>query len=321
MWAFGSPSPKPPFNATGFRHPLPVYFLYVLTVLIWGSSWFAMLFQVGVVPVEQSIAYRFLLAGALMLVFCLATGRRLRFAARDHLYFALQGFSLFAINYLLFYYALPYLPSGLLAVCFSTILVMNIANGMMLFGNRSDRAVAIGAALGMAGIALLFWPEIATVDVGHGAAIGLALSLAATYFASLGNMVSVRHKATALPVISSNAWGMSYGGLFTLILATVVAPDFTFDPRLPYVGSLLFLSVLASVVAFTTYLTLVQRIGADRAAYSTVLFPVIALAMSTLYEGYEWTWPAAFGVLLVIAGNIVVLRRKKPIPAVQAARP
>jgi drug/metabolite transporter (DMT)-like permease len=278
-----------------------------------------MLFQVGVVPVEQSIAYRFLLAGILMLGFCLATNRRLRFGWRDHLCFALQGLTLFGINYLLFYYALPYLASGLLAVCFSTILVMNIGNAMLLFGQRSDAAVGIGAALGLAGLALLFWPALAGFELGHGALIGLGLSLAATYSASLGNMVSVRFKTRAVPVISSNAWGMSYGGLFTLAYAAAVAPDFAFDPRLPYVGSLLYLAILASIVAFTSYLTLVQRIGADRAAYATVLFPVIALALSTLYEGYEWTWPAAAGVLLVIAGNVIVLRRKRPVPSVQPA--
>ena len=298
---------------------MPAPLLYLVTVLIWGSSWFAMLFQVGVVPVEQSIAYRFLLAGALMLGFCLASGRRLRFSLRDHLFFAAQGISLFSINYLLFYYALPYLASGLLAVCFSTILVMNIGNGMLLFRQRSDRAVGIGAVLGLAGIALLFWPAFADFSFEHGALIGLALSLAATYSASLGNMVSVRHKVTAVPVISSNAWGMSYGGIFTLVYALIVAPDFTFDPSLPYIVSLLFLAVLASVVAFTTYLTLVQRIGADRAAYATVLFPVIALALSTFYEGYEWTWPAAAGVLLVFAGNVIVLRRPRPVATVPIA--
>ncbi len=294
-------------------------FLYLVTVLIWGSSWYAMRFQVGMVPVEQSIAYRFLLAGALMIGFCLLSGRRLRFGLRDHLFFAAQGVTLFAINYLLFYYALPYLASGLLAVCFSTILVMNIGNGMWLFRQRSDRAVGIGAVLGLAGLALLFWPAFANFDLGGGALLGLALSIAATYSASLGNMVSVRHKFAGVPVISSNAWGMSYGGIFTLIFALVVAPDFAFDARLPYIVSLLFLAVLASVVAFTTYLTLVQRIGADRAAYATVLFPVIALALSTLYEGYAWTWPAAAGVLLVIAGNVIVLRRPRPVATVQPA--
>ncbi|MEX2199951.1 MAG: DMT family transporter [Dongiaceae bacterium] len=299
---------------------MPTSLLYILTVLIWGSSWYAMLFQVGVVPVEQSIAYRFLFAGGLMLVFCLASGRRLKFPLRDHLAFAAQGLALFTVNYLLFYYALPFLASGLLAVCFSTILVMNIVNGMILFGHRSDRAVGIGAAFGLAGIALLFWPEIARFEAGRGALLGLGLSLAATFCASLGNMVSVRHKASAVPVISSTAWGMSYGGFFTLLFALVVAPDFTFDPRLPYVASLLFLSLLGSVVAFTSYLTLVQRIGADRAAYATVLFPVIALALSTLYEDYRWTWPAIVGVALVILGNVIVLRRPKPLPAIQPAQ-
>lgn len=295
------------------------YLLYIATVLIWGVSWFAMLFQVGVVPIEQSIAYRFLIAGSLMILFCLATGRRLRYPLRDHLFFAVQGLTLFTVNYLLFYYALPYLPSGLLAVCFSTILVMNIFNSMIIFRQRSDRSVAIGAAFGLVGLFLLFSPEMDGFTLGGGALVGLGLALAATYSASLGNMVTVRHKTVSIAVIPSNAWGMTYGGIFTFLYALVVAPDFTFDFRFPYVASLLFLSVLASVVAFTTYLSLIQRIGADRAAYTTILFPVIALAMSTHYEGYVWTWPAAIGVLLVAAGNVMVLRRPKPAPQPQLA--
>ncbi|MEX0809459.1 MAG: EamA family transporter [Dongiaceae bacterium] len=300
---------------------MPIPLIYFITVVIWGCSWYAMHFQVGVVPVEQSIAYRFLSAGVLLLLFCLATKRRLKFPARDHLAFAAQGILLFATNYLLFYYALPFLPTGILAVCFSTILVMNIFNGMLLFGHRSERAVGIGAVFGLVGIGLLFLPEFDRIEAGHGALIGLGLSLAATYAASLGNMVSVRHKASSVPVFSSTAWGMIYGGFATFVYALIVAPDFTFDPRAPYVLSMLYLSLLASVVAFTGYLTLVQRIGADRAAYATVLFPVIALALSTFFEGYHWTWPAVIGVLLVIVGNIVVLRRPRSLPAAGLVRP
>ncbi|MEX0809458.1 MAG: DMT family transporter [Dongiaceae bacterium] len=212
---------------------MPTSFLYIIAVLIGGVSWFPMLFQLGVVPVEQSIAYRFLLSGALMLFFCLATQRRLTFTLRDHATFAVQGLVLFTACFLLFFYALSYLASGLLAVCYSTILVMNIANGMIFFRHRSDRAVGIGAAFGLVGIALVFWPEIARFEAGNGALIGLALALAATYAASLGNMVSVYHKMANLPVIPTTAWAMTYGGLFTFLIALVVAPDFTFDPRLP----------------------------------------------------------------------------------------
>ncbi|MEX2296566.1 MAG: DMT family transporter, partial [Dongiaceae bacterium] len=278
---------------------MPTSFLYVVTVLIWGCSWYPMLFQLGVVPVEQSIAYRFPLSGGLMLLFCLASGRRLKFTARDHLTFAAQGLALFSACYLLFFYALPYLASGVLSVCFSTILVMNIVNGMIFFGHRSDRTVGIGAAFGLAGIALLFWPEIAGLEAGHGALIGLGLALAATYCASLGNMVSVHHKAASLPVTSSTAWAMSYGAVFTVIFALIVSPDFTFDARFPYVASLLFLALFATIITFTAYLALVQRIGADRTAYATVLAPVIALALSTLFEDYRWSWAEIAGVLLV----------------------
>ncbi|MDZ4738215.1 MAG: DMT family transporter [Rhodospirillaceae bacterium] len=299
---------------------MPTSFLYIVAVLIGGVSWFPILFQLGVVPVEQSIAYRFLLSGALMLLFCLATGRQLTFTARQHLSFAAQGIVLFTACFLLFFYALSYLASGLLSVIYSTILVMNIVNGMIFFGHRSDRAVGIGAALGLVGIALVFSPEIVRFEAGQGALIGLGLALGATYAASLGNMVSVYHKAADLPVISTTAWAMTYGGIFTFLIALVVAPDFTFDPRLPYVGSLLFLVLAVTVIAFTAYLALVQRIGADRTAYIPVIVPVMALGLSVLFEDYRWGWVEAVGVLLVIVGNVIVLKAPKPLPAMQPAQ-
>src|SRR5690606_15324476 len=196
-----------------FRGPssVPVSLLYALAVLIWGTSWFAIELQIGVVPPELSVAYRFVLAAGMLLLYCAATGRRLRFPLRDHLFMALQGLFLFSLNYMLFYAAAPYLASGLLAVCFSTIVVMNIANGALLFRHPVDPRVAAGAVLGLFGLGLVFWPEIAGFSFSGGAMLGLGLSVAATYSASLGNMVSVRHKQAHIPVVESNAIGMAYG--------------------------------------------------------------------------------------------------------------
>ena len=291
---------------------MPVTLLYTIVVAIWGSSWLGIKYQLGHVAPDLSIAYRFLLAAGILLAFCLATRRSLRFSRRDHLFFAAQGFTLFSLNYLLFYVAAGYVTSGLMAVAFSTITVMNIANGALLFGHRIDRRVAIGALAGIVGLALVYWPEIAGVELSHAALIGLGLSLAATYSASLGNMVSVRHKARAIPVIESNALGMSYGALFALGFALLRGAPLVFDPSWVYGLSLVYLALFASVFGFGAYLTLLQKIGADRAAYSSVLFPLVALGLSTLVEGYRWTPLAALGVALVLAGNLVVLRRPKP---------
>ncbi len=296
---------------------MPTSILYIVTVLIWGTSWYAMELQL-VLPGELAIAYRFLLAAAMLVAFCLATGRSLRFSRRDHRFMALQGFCLFGINYILFYWAAVYLVSGLLAVCFSTITVMNIANAALLYRQRVDPRVAIAAALGLVGIGLVFWPEFAKIDLSRAAAIGLGMSLVATYAASLGNMVTVRHSRARIPVIEANAIGMSYGALFTLLIVIAQGIPFDFVWTASYLGSLAYLALFASVIGFGSYLTLVQRIGADRAAYASVLFPIVALAVSTFLEGYRWSIPAVIGVALVLVGNLLVLIRR-PAPAVAAA--
>jgi drug/metabolite transporter (DMT)-like permease len=298
---------------------VPTSVLYLVTILIWGTSWYAMELQL-VLPGELAIAYRFLLAAALLVGYCLVTGRSLRVSRRDHLFMALQGFFLFCINYILFYWAAAYLVSGLLAVCFSTIPVMNIANGALLFRRGVEPKVALAALLGLCGIGLVFWPELMKMELSRTAAIGLAMSLVATYAASLGNMVTVRHSRSCIPVVQANAIGMSYGALFTLliVLARGISFDFVWTPS--YLGSLVYLAIFASIIGFGSYLTLVQRIGADRASYSGVLFPIVALGVSTFLENYHWTTSAVIGVLLVLAGNLLVLARRRP-PAPLATSP
>jgi drug/metabolite transporter (DMT)-like permease len=296
---------------------VPTPILYLVTVLIWGTSWYAMELQL-VLPGELAIVYRFVLAAAMLVGFCLATGRSLRFKPRDHLFMALQGFFLFCINYILFYWAAVYLVSGLLAVCFSTITVMNIANAALLYRQRVDPRVAVAAALGLVGIGLVFWPELAQIELSRAAAVGLGMSLVATYAASLGNMVTVRHSRARIPVIEANAVGMSYGALFTLVIVIAEGLPFAFVWTASYVGSLLYLALFASVIGFGSYLTLVQRIGADRAAYASVLFPIVALAVSTVLENYRWTLPAVIGVALVLVGNLLVLVRRPAAAAVSS---
>lgn len=293
---------------------MPVTLLYVVVVAIWGSSWLGIKFQLGVVAPELSIVYRFLLAAGILMVFCAVTRRRLRFSGRDHLFFAAQGLTLFSLNYLLFYVAAGYVTSGLLAVAFATITVMNIGNGALFFRTPIDARVAVAALAGIIGLGLVYWPEIVGVELSHAAMIGLGLSIVATYLASLGNMVSVRHKTRAIPVLEANALGMSYGAGFALLFAIGRDAPFAFDWSAGYVLSLVYLALFASVFGFGAYLTLLQRIGADRAAYSSVLFPLVALALSTLVEGYRWTPLAAIGVALVLAGNLVVLRRPRAAP-------
>ena len=288
---------------------MPTAIHFLATVLIWGSSWLAIKYQLGIVPVEVSLVYRFGLAAAALIGFCLLSGRSLRFSPAQHRFIALQGIILFGLNYLVFYFATPFLTTGLVAVIFSTIIFFNILFAAIIFGHPVRPRVVIGAAVGIAGIALIFRPEIAGFGLAGGTMTGVGLSLLATALSSLGNMVAVRNQKAGLPIIATNALGMAYGAVAMTMLALARGLPFSFDPAPLYMGSLGFLAILASAVAFWTYLSLIRRIGPERGAYAIVALPVVALALSTLFEGFVWTGEALAGVALVLAGSVLVLRR------------
>jgi drug/metabolite transporter (DMT)-like permease len=283
---------------------------YIVTVLIWGSTWLAITFQLGVVEPLVSVVYRFALAAGLLLIYCKLTGLNLRFTRQDHLYMALQGVLLFAVNYWLFYIAETVLASGLVAVVFSTMVVMNMINGAIFLRTPFNNRVMLGAVLGMSGIVLVFWPELTTFSLDDQGFYGLLLSLAATLSASLGNIASARNQKFRLPIIQSNAIGMAYGALAMFLVALFGGSTFSFEFTFSYVSSLLYLAIFGSIIAFGCYLSLVGRIGVDRAAYVTLLFPLVALALSTVYEGYRWSGLALLGVVLILVGNLLVLRKR-----------
>jgi len=282
--------------------------LYALTVLLWGTSWIGIKYQLGVVPPDVSVVYRFVVAAAVMLLFCALSGRRLRFSLRDHLFMAVQGACVFSTNYFFIYLGSQYLTSGLAAVAFSTVVVLNILGTTLLFRTPVRRSMVLGACLGLAGIALVFWPEIAAFDASRHGLRGLLLCLTGTAFASAGMLASAwNQRRRNLPVLETNTWGMTYGALVITLLTLARGSSFTIDPAPLYLLSLLYLSLFATVVGFWSYLTLVGRIGADRAGYATVLFPVVALALSTWLEDFRWTALAATGAVLVLAGNALIL--------------
>lgn len=281
--------------------------LYAITVLIWGSTWLGIKFQLGQVDPLVSVVYRFCLASVLLLAWCGLRGLNMRFSTRDHLFIALQGTCLFAVNYWLFYLAEVHLTSGIVAVLFSTIIFWNILNGRIFLKSPMRANVIVGAGLGIAGIGLVFWPELSGFSLADEGFKGFMLSMAATLMASFGNILSARNQKHGLPVVQTNAYGMAYGTLLMLAAALITGKPFTIDPSAAYVLSLLYLALFGSVIAFGCYLTLVGKIGADRASYSTLLFPVIALVISTLFEGYRWSPPAVAGVAIILAGNGISL--------------
>jgi drug/metabolite transporter (DMT)-like permease len=286
-------------------------FLYGITVLIWGSTWLAITFQLGEVNAMLSVAYRFTLATAVLLVYAGLRKLNLRFSARQHLFFALQGVLLFSLNYLLVYLAEQRLTSGLVAVIFSMLVFMNILMGALFLRTPVRTNVVLGALIGLAGISLVFLPELKSFSLQDSGFVGLLLGVGGTLFASMGNITSARNQREGLPVIQTNAFGMGYGAILMFIFALVAGVPFTFEATPGYILSLVYLAVFGSVIAFGAYLTLLGRIGADRAGYSSLLFPIVALGLSTLFEGYQWSAAALVGVLLVVGGNFLVLARKK----------
>jgi len=289
--------------------------LYASTVFIWGTTWLGIKFQLGSVGPMISVTYRFTAAAAILLLYCKLRGLNMRFSIRAHLFMALQGVLLFGLNYWLVYLAEVYITSGLVAVVFSTIVFMNIVNGSLFLGSPIRLRVVTGAAVGLAGIGLVFWPEIKTFDLSDTAVYGFLLGLLGTFMASLGNITSVRNQKDRLPVIQTNAFGMAYGAASVCAVCLINGKSFTFDPSFAYLASLIYLSVFGSIVAFGCYLTLVGRIGADRAAYAGMLFPLVALGISTLFEGYRWYATSLAGMLLVLLGNVWVLHRRRHAPS------
>ena len=286
------------------------FFFYTITVLIWGSTWLGIKFQLGVVDPALSVSYRFALAALILFAWCFARRLPLKFSRGEHLFIAMQGVFLFAVNYLLFYLAELQITSGLAAVVFSTIVVMNLINGRLFLGTPIEVKVLVGGALGMVGLVLLFWPDMAATDFSGPVFVGMLLSFAATYLASLGNILSVRNQRHKLPVVQTNAFGMAYGSACMALIVLISGTSIIIDMTATYLVSLVYLALFGSVIAFGCYLSLVGRIGAGRAAYATLLFPVVALGLSTFWEGYTWTLHGFCGIILILSGNYLAMARK-----------
>jgi drug/metabolite transporter (DMT)-like permease len=285
--------------------------LYLAAVAIWSSTWLAIRMQLGLVPPSVSVVWRFALAALILLSYAAWKRLPLRFSPREHIWIAVQGVFLFGINYIFVYASELYLASGLVAVICSLGLFSNILAMRLFFATRIAALGLLGAILGVAGVVLVFWPEMMQLTASSGAITGAIFALAATAFATLGTVAATRNHRNGLPVVQVNAWAMLYGALFVALYALVSGQDFAFDWSLRYTASLVYLALFGSVLAFGAYLTLMSHIGAERASYVAVAVPVLALVLSTLFEGVRWQTAMAVGIALCLAGNLLVLSRGK----------
>lgn len=281
--------------------------LYLVTVLIWGSTWFAIEFQLGEVAVEVSLTYRFVLSALLMWLFCWWRRLPMRFSAKDHGFIALLALFNFALNYILIYQAQQYLTSAMTAIAFTTMLLMNIINTRLFFGKPVAKRIYFGALMGIAGIVVLFYPDLDGLDFTNASLIGLVLVLGSALSASLGNMASVRNSRAGLPITQVNAWGMLYGAIGLTVLVLISGTPFTFSTSPAFIISLLYLAVFGSVIAFATYFALLKGMGPEKASYTIVLFPLVAVVLSTMFEDFVWSSYTFSGFALVLLGNALVL--------------
>ena len=284
--------------------------LYGLTVVIWGSTFLAIEYQLGVVAPEVSLVYRYGAASLILFAWSKFRHLPLQFDLRQHGWFILLGIMLFGANYIIAYRAQIHITSALSAIAFSTMVWMNILNARVFFGIRAGRGVLFGALLGVIGMFYLFAPQISAISFSDTVFYGFSLAVISALIASFGNMVSQATQKAKLPIVQTNAWGMFYGALFTAVIALANGHEFIFEWTATYAGSLAYLTIFGSIVAFGAYLTLLGRIGAGRAGYAMIMFPVVALILSLLFEGLEISATLILGTLLVLAGNWFVLKTR-----------
>lgn len=259
---------------------------------------------------EASVAYRFLLASAMLFAYCRARRLPLAFRAAEHGWLALFGVLSFCASYIFVYYAERHVVSGLVAVGYSASPLLGMVGMRVFFGTPMTWQVGLGSVLGIGGIVLVFLPQFGAARAGGDTWLGAACTALAVLISAFGSLVACRNQGAKLPLWQSMAWGMLYGGIGSLAIALALGKPLAFDASPAYVASLAYLAVLGSIVAFAGYLTLLHRIGAARAGYIGVMVPIVALVISAAFEGFRWhalTWA---GIAVSVAGNIVVLRGK-----------
>lgn len=286
----------------------PTSILYVVVIFGWSTSWLPLSWQVTETATpEVSVFWRFVIAAGLMWLITLQQKRLHPVPWRFQIYLVALGICLFSTNFTLFYYGSVGVASGLLAVIFASAAFINVLLDALRLRKRPSFIQMSAALIGVTGIGIIFWPEIIASDA---ALISLGICLLGTCFFSTGNMISAHLQQQKIDVLTANSWGMLWGAVFIGCVSFVRGSDFLPELDVQYVGGLIWLAVFSSVLAFSSYLTLIGRIGAAKAGYATVLFPVFALLISSIWEGFVWTPYAIIGMAMVACGNYLMVRSR-----------
>ncbi len=287
----------------------------LICAMIWGTTWYAITLQLGTVPPLASIVWRFGLASALLFLGCVIARQKLRLTRAQHLAALGQGAFAFSISYSFTYASEAHVASAIVAVTFASLTFINLVLFRLAAGQKAAAASWGGAILGVVGVVVLSGGEVLSAGFDREAALGVGLALIAVTASAFGNFFAWKGQNHGSAAIPSTAWAMAYGtGLLALYgLATGV--EFTIDPNLTYVGSLLYLSVFGSVIAFGLYFTIARMIGYAMASYVSALTPPVAMLVSVLFEGAHFGWTALAGLVLVLSGQALMIRAPKVVAA------
>jgi len=312
-----------PARATGFRDPR-ILLPFLLITLIWSSTWIVIKDQLGAdpsqaVPPTWSVTYRFIIAGAAMFIYAAAIGARLKLNRGEHLLALAFGLPQFVLNFNFVYWAEHHVTSGLVAVVFALLMVPNSLFAWAFLGQKSTLRFAGGSAVACAGVALLFVQEIRASPGAAGAiALGIGLTLLGVLSASAANIIQAGQRAKAMPLASMIAWGMAYGALANAALALALYGAPQMEARPVYWLGVVYLGLFASALAFPLYFAVMRAVGPGKAAYSSLLVPILAMAISTVAEGYRWTSLAVAGGMLAMIGLFIALRSGRVAPPAPA---
>jgi drug/metabolite transporter (DMT)-like permease len=285
--------------------------LFSVVVLIWGSTWLAITFQFGEVDSSLSVAIRFFFAALILLAYCKFKGLSLALPKHIHFKMAGVGLCLYTLDYSLLYQSQQYIISAIVALMSSGMVYINVILRRVLLKKPIRPEVMIGATFGMVGIGLIFLPEFSKVSTNDYLLLGISFALASFFFASLGNVISERILDHGTPVIQMNFWAMSYGVIFLTASAVAGGAEIVIPSNPNYYYSLIYLIVFGSVLAFGAYMQLVKQMGSDKAAYVVLVYPIVALILSTIFEGYQWQAEAFIGVVVVLLGNAIAMGKLK----------
>ena len=290
-------------------HRFKSWQLFAICVLTWGTTWYAVTFQVTPIAPEVAVALRFGLAGALVIAGCAVRGLNLRFGLRDHVLFAFQGAFLYGVAYVGIYYAERHVASGLVAVGYSASPLITGLGAWALFGVPTGRRFVLGGMLGIAGVALIFWPEFGKASQGADVALGAALTVASVVLSAIGSLAASRNRPRGLHFWPALGYGMLYGALVCLAIGLARGENFSLPSSASWWFSLVYLVLAGSVLTFACFLTLQDRIGPGPTGSIGVMTPLLALLVSVALESYRPDVFTVAGAALAVFGNALMLSR------------